>query len=63
MKRQAATSWPSTESSALFVRPWKILMFNPLLANDNYSPHNTGKWQMGFNSVFKGLMGSIPLRV
>jgi hypothetical protein len=24
------------------------------------SPNNTGKWQMGFNSAFKGLKSSGP---
>jgi len=27
MKRQAATSWPFTKSSALLARPWKYLAY------------------------------------
>jgi hypothetical protein len=27
------------------------------------SPNNTSKWQMGFNSVFKGLMNFFPAAV
>jgi hypothetical protein len=35
---------------------WNILtMHGPINVK---SPNNISKWQMGFNSVFKGLMGS-----
>jgi hypothetical protein len=37
---------------------WNILkMHGPINVK---SPNNTSKWQMGFNSAFKGLMTSEP---
>jgi hypothetical protein len=45
---------------------WNILtMHGPINVK---SPNNTSKWQMGFNSAFKGLMvptrtGALPRRI
>jgi hypothetical protein len=37
---------------------WNILtMHGPINVK---SPNNTSKWQMGFNSAFKGLMENTP---
>jgi hypothetical protein len=40
---------------------WNILTINgPINVK---SPNNTSKWQMGFNSAFKGLIMYFPLYV
>jgi hypothetical protein len=39
---------------------WNILKMHVLI--NVKSPNNTSKWQMGFNSAFKGLTGIFEVR-
>ena len=37
-----------------------MMLFNPYLANvERWAPINANKWQMGFNSAFKGIIPAI----
>jgi hypothetical protein len=64
------TMWPDTVASSVFAFKvhWVVvysetfLTLNLLTTTIIAPPSNTSKWQMGFNSAFKGLMSAIPLR-